>query len=130
MLVETNPWFLGLTALVSILHMMFVVFARFLSTFIVLIRRNSFEMLAFKNDVSHWKNKKELVGVSVRTVSLFKSLFLSLSAVPPKIVTNVVVQFIILLYLLDNNTDTSWMIIFGQGTGMVIEAWKVSRMRA
>jgi len=130
MLVETNPWFLGLTALVSILHMMFVVFAIFISSFIVLIHRNSFEILAFKNDVSHWKNKKELVGVSVRTVSLYMPLFLSLSAVPPKIVTNVAVQFIILLYLLDNNTDTSWMIIFGQGTGMVIEAWKVSRMYA
>lgn len=27
-----------------------------------------FEMLAFKSDVSHWKNKKEMVGVSVRYV--------------------------------------------------------------
>jgi Cleft lip and palate transmembrane protein 1 (CLPTM1) len=51
----------------------------------------------------------------------------SLSTVPLKIVTNVAVQAIILLYLLDNNTDTSWMIIFGQGMGMAIEAWKVSR---
>lgn len=56
------------------------------------------------------------------------AFFSSLTAVPPKIITNVVVQFIILLYLLDNNTDTSWMIIFGQGTGMVIEAWKVSHI--
>ncbi|KIM31321.1 hypothetical protein M408DRAFT_320336 [Serendipita vermifera MAFF 305830] len=91
MLVETNPWFLALTATVSVLHMIF-------------------EMLAFKNDVSHWKNKKELVGVSVRTI-----------------ITNVVVQLVILLYLLDNNADTSWMIVFGQGMGMVIEAWKVTK---
>jgi hypothetical protein len=76
MLVETNPWFLGLTALVSVLHVMFVVFALSISTFIVLIHRNSFEMLAFKNDVSHWKNKKELVGVSVRTVGLLKVVVL------------------------------------------------------
>ncbi|PVF99354.1 cleft lip and palate transmembrane 1 [Serendipita vermifera] len=91
MLVETNPWFLALTATVSVLHTVF-------------------EMLAFKNDVSHWRKKNELIGVSVRTI-----------------ITNVVVQFIILLYLLDNNADTSWMIVFGQGMGMVIEAWKVTK---
>jgi hypothetical protein len=28
-----------------------------------------FEMLAFKSDVSHWRQKKEMVGVSVRYVS-------------------------------------------------------------
>lgn len=44
-----------------------------------------------------------------------------------KIVANVVVQFIILLYLLDNNADTSWMIVFGQGMGMLIEAWKITK---
>jgi hypothetical protein len=47
MLLETNPWFLGLTGLVSVLHMVF-------------------EMLAFKSDVSHWREKKEMIGVSVR----------------------------------------------------------------
>ena len=47
MFLETNPWFLGLTGLVSVLHMVF-------------------EMLAFKSDVSHWREKKEMVGVSVR----------------------------------------------------------------
>jgi hypothetical protein len=51
MLIETNPWFLALTGLVSMLHVIF-------------------EMLAFKSDVSHWRQKKEMVGVSVRTVSL------------------------------------------------------------
>ncbi|THV08204.1 cleft lip and palate associated transmembrane protein [Dendrothele bispora CBS 962.96] len=94
MLLETNPYFLGLTALVSVLHMVF-------------------EMLAFKNDVSHWREKKEMVGVSVRTVSW--------------IVTNVVVQFIILLYLIDNNENTSWMILFGSGMGVLIEAWKITK---
>jgi Cleft lip and palate transmembrane protein 1 (CLPTM1) len=37
------------------------------------------------------------------------------------------VQFVILLYLLDNNTETSWMILMGQGMGMLIEAWKVTK---
>ena len=41
--------------------------------------------------------------------------------------TNVFIQLIILLYLLDNNAETSWMIVFGQGMGMVIEAWKVTK---
>ncbi|TDL29528.1 cleft lip and palate transmembrane 1 [Rickenella mellea] len=91
MLVETNPWFLGLTALVSMLHVLF-------------------EMLAFKSDVSHWRKKEELTGVSVRWI-----------------ITNVFVQIVILLYLLDNNEQTSWMILMGQGVGILIEAWKVTK---
>ncbi|KZW03735.1 cleft lip and palate transmembrane 1 [Exidia glandulosa HHB12029] len=91
MLLETNPYFLALTAIVSVLHMVF-------------------EMLAFKSDVSHWRKKEELVGVSLRYI-----------------VTNVFVQLIILLYLIDNNAETSWMILAGQGMGMLIEAWKACR---
>ncbi|KAK2465943.1 hypothetical protein APHAL10511_001584 [Amanita phalloides] len=91
MLLDTNPWFLALTATVSMLHVVF-------------------EILAFKNDVSHWRHKKELTGVSVRTI-----------------VTNVFVQIIILLYLIDNNENTSWMILFGSGMGVLIEAWKITK---
>ncbi|KAG1752375.1 cleft lip and palate associated transmembrane protein [Suillus paluster] len=90
MLTETNPWFLGLTGLVSMLHVVF-------------------EMLAFKSDVSHWRQRKELVGVSVR------------------IITNVFVQAVVLLYLIDNNENTSWMILMGSGMGVVIEAWKITK---
>jgi len=91
MLLETNPWFLGLTGLVSILHIVF-------------------EMLAFKSDVSHWRHKKEMVGVSVRTI-----------------ITNVFVQLVVLLYLIDNNENTSWMILMGSGMGVLIEAWKITK---
>ncbi|KIK03153.1 hypothetical protein K443DRAFT_677001 [Laccaria amethystina LaAM-08-1] len=91
MLLETNPWFLGLTAIVSLLHVLF-------------------EMLAFKSDVSHWRQKKEMVGVSVRTI-----------------ITNVFVQIVVLLYLIDNNENTSWMILMGSGMGVLIEAWKVTK---
>ncbi|KAH9035280.1 cleft lip and palate associated transmembrane protein [Lactarius hengduanensis] len=90
MLIETNPWFLGLTGIVSVLHVVF-------------------EMLAFKSDVSHWRKKDELTGVSI--------------------VANVFVQLVILLYLIDNNTDTSWMILMGSGMGLLIEAWKVGSQR-
>jgi len=91
MLVETNSWFLALTGVVSVLHVVF-------------------EMLAFKSDVSHWRKKNELTGVSVRTI-----------------ITNVFVQLVILLYLIDNNTDTSWMILMGSGMGVLIEAWKITK---
>ncbi|KAG6910151.1 hypothetical protein DXG01_012910 [Tephrocybe rancida] len=84
MLTETNPWLLALTAFVSLLHVVF-------------------EMLAFKSDVSHWRQKKEMI------------------------VTNVFVQVVVLLYLIDNNDNTSWMILFGSGTGVLIEAWKVTK---
>ena len=45
-----------------------------------------------------------------------------------QIIANVFVQTIILLYLIDNNTDTSWMILLGSGMGVVIEAWKASHV--
>lgn len=90
-LLDTNPWLLGTTAFVSVLHMIF-------------------ELLAFKSDVGHWRKKKDNVGVSFRTI-----------------LSNVVMQSIIFLYLMDNNENTSWMILFGQGMGIAIEAWKVTK---
>jgi len=90
-LLDTNPWLLGTTAVVSILHMLF-------------------EMLAFSSDIGHWRKKKDNVGVSVRTI-----------------LSNVVMQTIIFLYLMDNNENTSWMILFSQGIGIVIEAWKITK---
>ncbi|KAJ9665384.1 hypothetical protein H2201_004461 [Coniosporium apollinis] len=90
-LMDTNIYLLATTGVVTILHMIF-------------------EMLAFKNDVSHWRNKKDNVGTSVRTI-----------------LANVFMQSVIFLYLLDNNDNTSWMILFGQGMGIAIEAWKVTK---
>ena len=90
-LLDSNPYLLGTTVIVSIFHMIF-------------------EMLAFKSDVGHWRKKKDNVGVSVRTI-----------------LSNVVMQTIIFLYLMDNNENTSWMILFGQGVGIAIEAWKITK---
>lgn len=42
-----------------------------------------------------------------------------------QIVTNVFVQVVVLLYLIDNNENTSWMILMGSSVGALIEAWKV-----
>ncbi|RUS71909.1 hypothetical protein EGW08_020322 [Elysia chlorotica] len=46
---ETSPYLLGLTIVVSILH-------------------SVFEFLAFKNDIQFWKSRKSLEGLSVRSV--------------------------------------------------------------
>lgn len=88
---ETNPLLLILTGVVTALHSLF-------------------EFLAFKNDVKHWKNRKDQTGVSLRTI-----------------IANIVVQLIITLYLLDNNSDTSIMIVAGQGIGLLIEMWKITK---
>ncbi|KAF5092712.1 hypothetical protein D0Z00_004446 [Geotrichum galactomycetum] len=91
-LLDSNPYLLGITFIVSLLHSLF-------------------EFLAFKNDISHWRQKKDTIGVSVRSI-----------------VANVVMQTIIFLYLLDNNDNTSFMILFGQISGIVIEAWKITKV--
>ncbi|KAK4976534.1 hypothetical protein LTR66_010839 [Elasticomyces elasticus] len=80
------------------------------TTAVVSVFHMIFEMLAFKSDVSHWRKKKDNVGTSVRTI-----------------LANVLMQSIIFLYLLDNNENTSWMILFGQGMGIAIEAWKITK---
>lgn len=49
MLLETNPWLLGLTMVVSTLHMVF-------------------DMLAFRNDIAFWKDNKSTEGLSVRSI--------------------------------------------------------------
>lgn len=90
-LVDTNIYLLSTTAIVTVLHMIF-------------------EMLAFKSDISHWRNKKDNVGISVRTI-----------------LANVFMQTVIFLYLMDNSEGTSWMILFGQGMGIVLEAWKITK---
>ncbi|EHY56965.1 hypothetical protein HRR90_007275 [Exophiala dermatitidis] len=90
-LLDTNAYLLGTTFVVSILHMIF-------------------EGLAFKNDISHWRKKKDNVGTSVRTI-----------------LANVFMQTVIFLYLLDNSEGTSWMILAGQGFGILLEAWKITK---
>ncbi|OQR88311.1 CLPTM1-like membrane protein [Achlya hypogyna] len=89
MFVDTNPYLLAVTFIVSILHTVF-------------------DMLAFKNDVSFWKQQKSLEGLSLRTVVL-----------------NAFFHLVIFLYLVDN--DTSWMILFSSGLGVVLDFWKIKK---
>jgi hypothetical protein len=89
-LLETNPYLLGITFVISILHTVF-------------------ELLAFKNDIQFWKERKSLEGLSVRTV--FFAVFQSL---------------IVLLYVLDN--ETNFMIRVSCFIGLGIEVWKIQKV--
>jgi hypothetical protein len=80
------------------------------TTVIVSILHMIFEGLAFKSDIAHWRKKKDIVGTSVRTI-----------------LANVFMQTIIFLYLVDNSEGTSWMILAGQGFGILLEAWKITK---
>lgn len=89
-LLETNPYLLVLTVIITLVH-------------------NVFEFLAFKNDIQFWKNKKSLEGLSVNSV-LFGCF----------------TQLIVLLYVLDNQTNT--IVIFSVGIGLCIDLWKVPKV--
>jgi len=89
MLMDTSPWLLAVTFIVTTLH-------------------SIFDFLAFKNDVQFWKGRKNVAGLSVRTIML-----------------NCFFQTVIFLYLLDNKT--SWMILISSGVGTAIEYWKVTK---
>ena len=89
MMMDTNPILLGITLTVSLLHTLF-------------------DFLAFKNDISFWRNAKTMEGLSLRTVGM-----------------NVFFQVVILLYLWDN--DTSWMILGSSVMGLGIEVWKLKK---
>ncbi|KAI9222053.1 cleft lip and palate transmembrane protein 1-domain-containing protein [Blastocladiella britannica] len=88
---DTNPLYLALTITVSMLH-------------------SVFEFLAFKNDVASWKDRKNVKGISVKSMLL-----------------NFAIQVVIFLYLFDNATDTSLVILASNGIGLAIEAWKISK---
>ncbi|XP_036328022.1 cleft lip and palate transmembrane protein 1 homolog isoform X2 [Rhagoletis pomonella] len=89
-LLDTNIYLLGMTIAISILH-------------------SVFELLAFKNDIQFWNNRKSLEGLSVRSV--FFGVFQSL---------------IVLLYVLDN--ETNFMIRVSCFVGLGIEIWKINKV--
>ncbi|XP_026478514.1 cleft lip and palate transmembrane protein 1 homolog [Ctenocephalides felis] len=89
-LLDTNPYLLGLTVVISILH-------------------SVFELLAFKNDIQFWNNRKSLEGLSVRSVFF-----------------NVFQSVIVLLYVLDNETNA--MIKISCFLGLAIEIWKIQKV--
>ncbi|XP_062501860.1 lipid scramblase CLPTM1L-like [Corticium candelabrum] len=85
--VDTNLYFLALTFLVSAFHILF-------------------DFLAFKNDISYWRERKSMVGLSSRSVAW-----------------RCFSQLVIFVYLLDEKT--SLLVIVPAGISSVIEVWKV-----
>uniref|UniRef100_A0A674PM05 CLPTM1 regulator of GABA type A receptor forward trafficking n=1 Tax=Takifugu rubripes TaxID=31033 RepID=A0A674PM05_TAKRU len=80
-LLETNPYLLGLTIIVSIVH-------------------SIFEFLAFKNDIQFWNSRQSLEGLSVRSIifGVFQSLVVLLYILDNE--TNFVVQVSVFIGLL------------------------------
>ena len=77
-------------------------------TMCVSMLHSVFDFLAFKNDIGFWQKNKSMEGLSARTI--FYNCFS---------------QFIILLYLMDN--DTSWIILISSVVGFGIECWKITK---
>lgn len=73
LLLDTSPYLLGLTIMVSVLH-------------------SIFELLAFKNDIQFWNNRQSLEGLSVRSVffNVFQSTVVLLYVLDNE--TNVMVR--------------------------------------
>lgn len=86
---DTNMVLLLVTFSVSAIHMLF-------------------DFLAFKNDISFWRNKKSMVGLSTRTL-----LWRAFS------------QVIVYLYLMDE--ETSLLVLVPSGLAALIEIWKVTK---
>ncbi len=88
-LLSTSPTLLIITALVTLLHSLF-------------------DFLAFKNDIQFWKNRKNMQGLSIHSLSI-----------------NCFFQTVIVLYLFDN--DTSYVILVSSTIGLLIEYWKLAK---
>ena len=86
---DTNMYFLTLTFFVTIFHLLF-------------------DCLAFKNDISFWKNRKNTAGISTRVI-----------------IWRCFSQIIVFLYLCEHKT--SYIVLGPAGVGMLIELWKVSK---
>uniref|UniRef100_A0A4W3JYN7 Lipid scramblase CLPTM1L n=1 Tax=Callorhinchus milii TaxID=7868 RepID=A0A4W3JYN7_CALMI len=87
--VDTNLYFLALTFFVAAFHLLF-------------------DFLAFKNDISFWRRKNNMVGMSTKAV-----LWRCFSTI------------MIFLFLLDE--QTSLLVLIPAGIGAIIEIWKVKK---
>ena len=67
--------------------------------------------MAWPTDIQFWNNRESLEGLSVRSV--FFGVFQSA---------------VIMLYVLDNDTNT--IIKISCGIGLAIECWKITKVRA
>lgn len=117
MLLETNPYLLVLTMIVSVLHMVFdfLAFKNGASPLAALARgerarRRVLQALTRPSDadITFWRKRESLDGLSLRTILL-----------------NVFLQTVVLLYLFDS--AASWLIVGSSFIGVLIEAWKIHK---
>ncbi|GMR34254.1 hypothetical protein PMAYCL1PPCAC_04449 [Pristionchus mayeri] len=87
--VDTNPLLLFVTILVSALHL-------------------CFDFLAFKNDISFWKNKETMEGLSSKTL-----------------IWRAISSTIVFFYLMEHKT--SLLVLVPSGLTVLIEYWKVAK---
>ncbi|ORY05131.1 cleft lip and palate transmembrane 1 [Basidiobolus meristosporus CBS 931.73] len=100
MFFEVNPTLLAVTMMASMLHLLF-------------------DFLAFKSDISHWRAKQTMEGISRSSIAM-----------------SAITQIMIVLYLWDKKKDTSILILGGAVvstlglcfTGKTVELWKVIKV--
>ncbi|KAG7207721.1 hypothetical protein KM043_009337 [Ampulex compressa] len=88
--VDTNIYLLGGTVFIAAVHLLF-------------------DFLAFKNDISFWKKKNSLVGLSIWTI-----------------IWRAFSQTVIFLYLLDEGS--SLLVVIPATIGTIIELWKLKKI--
>ncbi|KAI6194608.1 Ribonuclease [Aphelenchoides besseyi] len=86
---EINFYFLALTVVVATVHLLF-------------------DFLTFKNDVSFWRGRKTMVGISTRTL-----------------IWRCFSETVVFFYLMDERS--SYLILIPSGIGALVEYWKLTR---
>jgi len=79
-------------------------------TFFITLVHSVLDCLALKNEIQFWRAKRSMEGLSIRT--LYRQVICSI---------------IVLLYLLDNSQQTSWLILGNIFVGLGLELWKISK---
>ncbi|XP_069898235.1 lipid scramblase CLPTM1L isoform X2 [Dipodomys merriami] len=106
--VDTNLYFLALTFFVAAFHLLF-------------------DFLAFKNDISFWKKKKSMIGMSTKAGRAQESspTLVLRASVRPAVLWRCFSTVVIFLFLLDE--QTSLLVLVPAGVGAAIELWKVKK---
>ena len=78
-------------------------------TWVVTLLHTLFDMLAFKNDFEFWKKQKNFKGVSAKSIIL-----------------SIIIEFIIILYLFDN--ETNFLVILTNIIGLCLSIWKFTKI--
>ena len=146
---DTSAWLFGLTIFISVFHVSkshgkFGLILNSLSLSLISFTQLLFDFLAFKNDISFWRQRKTMVGLSSRvSKSFIKEYTLSVPKYMPIVcigmrraiistyILSKIFHFLVIwrcfsytvvfLYLLDE--QTSLLVLVPAGIASVIEVW-------